>query len=229
MNLRYETKRLILAAGNDSMAGAVADYLTRNREDFSRYDVEMSDEYYTADYQARALKAELHLLLRSAGCRFYLFLKKPSDDIRLSELRTSAGIDSFSGTDTFGASRQKEELYNKYASELSRISLDKRRIIGNISFAYLNGEDGHQCTLGYKIDSDYRRRGYAYEAASFLLDIVTSEFSGINLIEADILPENRASLALIKKLNFEYTGLKRSGHNIAGMDRDNLKFAWTRS
>lgn len=228
MNLRYETERLLLVAGNDSMAVAVAEYLTRNRQDFSRYDVEMSDEYYTPDYQVRALKAELHLLLRSAGSRFYIFLKQPSDSIILSEPRRQAGLVSYSGLENINVLRKNGELYNKYASELSRISLDSRRIIGNVSFAYLNEEEGHKCTLGYKVDKDYRRRGYAYEAAAFLMDIVTEEFANIKLIEADILPENRASLALIKKLGFEYTGLKRGGHNIAGMDRDNLKFTWTR-
>lgn len=177
MNIRYETERLILMVGNESMAGAVNDYLVRNRTDFSRWDMHLSDGYFTVEYQIKALAAEQRLFLRGEGVRFYI-LPKENPDL----------------------------------------------VIGNISFAYLAAEpEKRQCLLGYKIDSAYRERGIAYEAASFLIPIIFKEF-GPPRMYADILPENRASLALVKKLGFTYEGLIRNAYEIAGVKRDHLHF-----
>lgn len=178
MEFRYETDRLILQVGNESMAAKVAGYLVKNRSDFSKWDMELGDSYYTEEYQKNALQAELQLLLRREGVRFYIML------------------------------REKPDI-----------------IIGNVSFAYLMADCGHRCSIGYKIDADERQKGIAYEATSFLLPIVVNEFD-LKRIEADILPENRPSLALIKKLGFEYEGIARKAHEVAGVDRDHLRFAY---
>lgn len=98
-------------------------------------------------------------------------------------------------------------------------------VIGNVSFAYLKEEDGHRCSIGYKTDMLYRRQGIAYEAITFLLPLIIKEFR-LKRIEADILPENRASLGLIEKLGFQYEGIARASHEIAGTDRDHLRYSF---
>lgn len=99
-------------------------------------------------------------------------------------------------------------------------------IVGNVSFAYLNEEFGHRCSIGYKVDKSCRQRGFAYEAADFLIREVVRECK-IKRIEADILPENEASIALIKKLGFEYEGVSYKSHEVAGIERDHLRFSYT--
>jgi len=101
---------------------------------------------------------------------------------------------------------------------------DPDMIIGNISFAYLNEDYGHRSTIGYRTDKDHRRCGYAFEAASCLIPEVASTYQ-LKRIEADILPENQASRALIEKLGFEYEGIARSSHEINGKERDHLRFS----
>lgn len=100
-------------------------------------------------------------------------------------------------------------------------------VIGNVSFAYLNCTP-RPCSIGYKIDRDYRQKGYAYEAASFLIPHAFFAYD-IDQIEAEVLPDNTASLALIKKLGFEYKGINKNAHEIMGVKRDHLRFVLSRS
>ena len=177
MLFEYQTDRLILMASSECMAPLVLDYLTRNREDFSRWDRHFPEEYYTLEYQQQVLIAEQKLFLRSQGVRYYMFLAEQPDFI-----------------------------------------------MGNISFSYLTEDEGHRCSIGYRTDTRYRSCGYAYEAAEFLIPKIHESY-GIKRIEADILEENAASLALIKKLGFEYEGVARRSHTVAGVERDHLRYA----
>lgn len=176
MKLRYETKNLILAIGNEAFADKINDYLIRNREDFSKWDLKLNDSYFTMEYQLRAVQAEQRIFLKGEGARYYLF--------------------------------KKENLY---------------RVIGNISFGLSEKEvDGH-CVLGYKIDSSERCKGYAYEAASYLIPIFAKEHR-IDSIYAEILPENRPSLILAEKLGFAFDKVIRNAHEFGGQDRDILQY-----
>ena len=97
-------------------------------------------------------------------------------------------------------------------------------IIGNVSFSYLNEDEGHRCTIGYRMDHEYRGKGYAYEAISFLIPLIRDHY-GIKRIEADILEENEPSRALIEKLGFEYEGIARNAHKINGVERDHRRYS----
>lgn len=97
-------------------------------------------------------------------------------------------------------------------------------VIGNVSFAYIN-YPSRPCSIGYRMDKSFRRNGYAYEAASFLLPLIVHDFS-LKGILAEILPENTASLALIKKLGFTFEGINKNAHEIMGVKRDHYKFMY---
>lgn len=75
-------------------------------------------------------------------------------------------------------------------------------IIGSVSFAHLTPCNGQFCRIGYKLDKEYRRFGYAYEMLNTLIPYIKKEFS-LSCIEADIQPDNAASISLISKLGFE--------------------------
>ena len=81
MYLRYETEHLILAIGNEMFADKINEYLIRNREDFSRWDLKLNDSYFTMEYQIRAVQAEQRIFLKSEGARYYLFLKSAPDRV----------------------------------------------------------------------------------------------------------------------------------------------------
>ena len=176
MFLRYETEHLILTIGNESFADRINEYLIRNREDFSRWDLKLNDSYFTMDYQLRAVQAEQRIFMQGEGARYYLFLKN-----------------------------------------------DPSRVIGNVSFALTGRKEEHACIIGYKTDGKERGKGYAYEAASFLIPIVAKEYE-LSRLQAEILPENLPSKALIEKLGFHFEKVIRNAHEFDGMDRDILLY-----
>ncbi len=73
--------------------------------------------------------------------------------------------------------------------------------IGSVSFAYLSSEDSRTPSIGYKLAKKHRHAGYAHEAASALIPLVFENY-GISRLEADILPENLASVRLATRLGF---------------------------
>ena len=176
MKLRYETEHLLLSIGNEAFADKINDYLIRNRADFSRWDLELNDSYFTMDYQLKAVQAEQRLFLKGEGARYYLFLKG-----------------------------------------------DLNYIIGNVSFGLMGKPGEKNWEIGYKTDFRERGRGYAFEAASYLIPIVSEEFK-VKSIFAEILPENRASVSLIEKLGFSFDEVKRNAHEVGGRNRDLLLY-----
>ena len=177
MQFQYYTENLVLSVLDESAASMTLDFLTRNHEEFSKWDCRHPEEFLTLEYQRTLLDAEQRLFLRSNGVRFYIFLKSQPDFI-----------------------------------------------LGCVSFAYLNDGNGYRCSIGYKTDKDFRKRGYAYEAVSFLIPVVMKEY-GVKRIEADIMPDNLPSRALIEKLGFSYEGIARKSHEVNGIARDHCRYS----
>ena len=101
---------------------------------------------------------------------------------------------------------------------------DPKTVIGNISFAYLRDEV-RAPSLGYKIDIMCRRRGYAYEAASFLLPLAVKYYK-LPFLEADVLPGNTPSIALLNKLGFRCDGIIPNAHEISGVMKDHYRYVF---
>jgi [ribosomal protein S5]-alanine N-acetyltransferase len=59
--------------------------------------------------------------------------------------------------------------------------------------------------LGYTVFSEFRRRGYATEAAGALMEWARVEH-GVSDFIASIAPDNAASLGVVRKLGFVHTG-----------------------
>jgi len=176
MYLRYETEHLLLAIGNEESAKIINEYLVRNREDFSKWDLKLNDSYFTMEYQIRAVQAEQRIFLKNEGARYYLFLKD-----------------------------------------------DPHRVIGNVSFGLTENKEDHTCIIGYKTDRAERGNGYAYEAASFLIPKIAKDY-GVKRFQAEILPENLPSKALIEKLGFHFEKVVRNAHEFDGIERDILLY-----
>lgn len=95
----------------------------------------------------------------------------------------------------------RHKAYIKYSYELNCFGIwglfsknEKDKMIG---FA---GVSANNHTLCYAITSDYRRKGYAYEACSFILQYMSEEYS-INDISVHIKADNLPSINLAKKLH----------------------------
>jgi len=124
------------------------------------------------------------------------------------------------------ALRAERDLYNRKEGVRYYIFLkgDHSKIIGNVSFSYL-ADKNRQPALGYKIDKDYRRNGYAYEACAMLLPLAVKDY-GIDSIYADVLPDNTASEGLLKKLGFRFLMIAFSSHEVKGIMRDHKRYVF---
>lgn len=80
-------------------------------------------------------------------------------------------------------------------------SYDTSYIIGTISLKKYNRNSLSSMLLGYKIDHEMWRQGYAYEALSYLIPRIF--ISGLtDRLEALVNPDNLASTMLLLKLGF---------------------------
>jgi [ribosomal protein S5]-alanine N-acetyltransferase len=77
-------------------------------------------------------------------------------------------------------------------------------VVGYIGF-HSGPEDG-MVEVGYTVDPDHRRRGYAEEAVRALFDWARDQ--GVRRFRASVGPWNAPSLALVRKLEFVQTGVQ---------------------
>jgi [ribosomal protein S5]-alanine N-acetyltransferase len=93
--------------------------------------------------------------------------------------------------------------------------------IGSITISSVIRGPLQSCYLGYKLDARVLRRGYMREA---LEGVLTFAFKELNLhrVEANVMPSNKPSLALLRSLGFQEEGLARRYLFIQGHWEDHL-------
>lgn len=80
----------------------------------------------------------------------------------------------------------------------------RRRVIGTIGFHGAPDEQG-RLEIGYRIEPEFRRRGYTREAVRAMFDWAATE-EGIHRFVASIRPDNEASLGLAAGFGFVQIG-----------------------
>ncbi len=81
-----------------------------------------------------------------------------------------------------------------------------RRIIGSAGFHSPPDADG-RVEVGYRVEPAYRRQGLATEVVRALFDWAAREH-GVRRFRASVVPDNVASLAIIRGLGFRQTGVQ---------------------
>lgn len=106
-----------------------------------------------------------------------------------------------------------KNIYGFYGFGLwTVIHKESRKIIGR---AGLSMEDGFEYPdLGFVIDKDYQHSGLAFEVCSAILEYAKNELE-LNTVQARVKPENSVSIALLKKLGFEFNHTLHQGYLIA--------------
>lgn len=97
------------------------------------------------------------------------------------------------------------------------------QVIGRVSFFNFAFGGMMSCACGYHLDKDHTGRGYMTEALRGAMTFVFDEYK-MHRIEAFILPENEASINLVKRLGFHYEGMRISYMHINGEYRDHEAF-----
>jgi len=80
----------------------------------------------------------------------------------------------------------------------------ERAVVGKAGFHAAPGEDGI-VEVGYAVDPEYRRRGYARAALLAMVERARAH-STVRTLRATVSPHNAASLALIRELPFVEVG-----------------------
>lgn len=101
---------------------------------------------------------------------------------------------------------------------------DPDRVIGNIGFSNFVRGVGQYCTLGYSIDAEYEGRGFMSEALGVA---IAHAFKVLNLhrVEANYMPHNQRSAALLRRLGFVVEGYSRDYLQINGKWEDHIRTA----
>ena len=98
------------------------------------------------------------------------------------------------------------------------------KLIGDINFSNVIKGSFLSCHLGYKVDKEEINKGYMTEA---LISVIPFVFDKMKLhrVEANVLPQNKASIRLLEKLGFENEGRAKKYLKINGKWEDHLRFA----
>lgn len=120
---------------------------------------------------------------------------------------------------TFASWRKEPVSGARWALELR----DKPGLIGTCGLFRWN-RNWKSCIVGYEIAAAHQGRGYVKEA---LKAIITWGFKEVQLnrIEAQVHPDNSASLALLEALGFQQEGRQREAGYWAGQHHDLLQYA----
>ena len=101
---------------------------------------------------------------------------------------------------------------------------DPRRVIGNVSLSNITRGVAHSCTLGYSLDAGYEGRGLMRDAIEAVIAYAFGKMR-LHRIEANYMPHNRRSGALLRRLGFQVEGYSRDYLQIAGHWEDHVRSA----
>lgn len=119
-------------------------------------------------------------------------------------------------------------LHSRFLRYYIYLKSNPNKIIGAVNFSNMLYGPFMRTSIGYKLDKDYHKHGYAYEACTAAIDVVFKEYH-LYRIEAKVLPTNEASIRLLNRLAFRYEGLEYSAVSIKGVREDLYRYSLTQS
>jgi len=112
------------------------------------------------------------------------------------------------------------------AAQIEGVALARHRVIGRVGFAQIFRGPFQSCILGYQIDAAYEGRGLMHEALTAAIAYMF-DVRGLHRIQANHLPENARSAALLARLGFVREGLAKDYLFIVDAWRDHVLNALT--
>ncbi|MEO1436247.1 MAG: GNAT family N-acetyltransferase [Bacteroidota bacterium] len=101
---------------------------------------------------------------------------------------------------------------------------ETKQLIGDISFSNIIRGVFQSCFVGYKMAESANGKGYMTEALAHSIEYIFREYN-LHRVEANIMPRNHASQAVVKKLGFKQEGYSEKYLKINGRWEDHLRFA----
>lgn len=135
-----------------------------------------------------------------------------------------------SGVDVFSPEYVAEYIRGKKTENRRRLlacSTTTGAILGIINLNEIVYGPLQSASLGYAIGVDYARQGYMTEALPLALRYAFEDL-GLHRVEANIRPENVASIALVQRAGFRMEGCSLRFLQVNGCWRDHERWALLR-
>ena len=101
---------------------------------------------------------------------------------------------------------------------------EDKAIVGAVNLNEIVRGAFQSAYLGYWVGAEFAGRGYMKQALAQAIQFAFTE-ADLHRLEANIMPENAASLAVVKSLGFQREGISPGYLKIAGQWRDHER--WT--
>lgn len=104
------------------------------------------------------------------------------------------------------------------------------QIIGQVSINNIARGPFQSCTMGYWLAEPFAGRGLMSEALAQAVSLALGTGKGgmsLHRVEANIMPRNKPSLSLVKRLGFRFEGLAQRYLCIAGVWEDHERWSLT--
>lgn len=155
------------------------------------------------------------------------FLEYLSNNKDFFKVWTPARTENF-----FHISTQKERLRGRILEMLSESAFhfhihekaNLKEVVGDMGISNIIRGPFQNCTIGYKIAAEKRKKGFMSEAVERLVRFIFEDLK-LHRVEANIIPRNVASIKLIEKLGFEKEGLSKRFLKINGEWEDHFRYA----
>ena len=98
---------------------------------------------------------------------------------------------------------------------------EPEKMIGNIGITNIIWGCFLSCYMGYKLDEAYKNRGLMTEAVLAVTKYAFNEL-GLHRIEGNVMPHNKASMAVLKKCGFTEEGYSPQYLRINGIWQDHI-------
>lgn len=101
---------------------------------------------------------------------------------------------------------------------------DSGAIVGQITLSQIFRKSFRSAYLGYQLFNGFTGKGYMTEAVRLLLRKAFTDLD-LHRVEANVQPENKASIAVLKRNGFSKEGFSRRYLKIGGRWRDHERWA----
>jgi ribosomal-protein-alanine N-acetyltransferase len=151
----------------------------------------------------------------------------PTDARAVFDILSDDEVTRFYDDDPFTSVSQASELVEYWATSFESKRCIRWGIVRKDSMAVRDGAIVGTCgyygfhmwhmraSLGYELARSFWRQGIMTEALVAVIEFGFEE-AGLNRIQADVMPENQASVKLLEKLGFENEGLLREYERWSG-------------
>lgn len=113
---------------------------------------------------------------------------------------------------------ERMKLFEKREGQYVIVLKTSNEVIGTINVFDDDSRAVSAKEIGYAIAPKHRRKGYAFEAISALIDLLRKDLL-FDMVTAGVLPENIPSAKLLEKLGFRSEGIRHKALWHEGFDK----------